>query len=1479
MQSLYAVDLPTLEQVIESCPLTVLPDTLLLDAIALMNPASSSTVASCVLVVNETSLVGILTLRDVVRLTGTGVDLSQVKISEVMTQPVISLTQAAAQNALTALAFMRQHSIRHLPVVDEQGQLLGLITQDKIRQVIQPAHLLKLRCVTEVMVTEVVHALPTTSVLELSQIMSDRQISCVVIVAPQETAFIPVGMITEKDILQVQLQGLDINQTQAQAVMSSSVLSITPTDSLWTVHQLMQARGVRRLVIVGEQGQLQGLVTQTNLLQVLDPLEIVNVIQALQAKVEEQTVQLQQSNQQLEQEVTQRRQVEASLRQAQQELELRVVERTAELLQANARLKQEIEERKKLQTALQLNQYCLDRAIDVAAYIDPNGRFIYVNEQICRLLKYSRAELLSMSVYDIHLDICTPALWADFWQRIKQQGNVVFESLLRSRDGEVVTLEINANYLKLQGQEFAWGFARDIRERKQAEITLQKMATDLEILYGHIPCGYHSLDGEGRFIDINDTELAMLGYSREEIMGRKFTDFLTPESISTFEENFPRFKQTGRLHDVEFQLIRKDDSILPVSISATAIKDEAGNYLMSRSIVLDISERQAALRDRQQAEVNLQKSEQRLKLALWAGNTGTWDWDLQTNEVIWSDHLFSLFGLTPDTFDVSYENFLNQIVHPEDRERLHQSVLRAIDQQVPHNLEFRFFYPDRTVGWSLCKGQVLYNKTTGEPLQMIGVNMDITERKEAEIALRESEQKLQAIIDNSPSAIYVKDTQGRHILVNSEFERVTQVTREQAKNQTDYDLFSPNIAQALTRNDQTVLTSGKPLQSEETVELDDGLHTFLSVKFPLCDSFGQTYAICGISTDITERKQSQEALRLSEQKLQAIINNSAVAIYMIDPQHRYLLVNRWCAKLVSTTPENMLGKSIYEFWPADLADKFVAYNQHVLKTKQVIQVEEVVPQADGLHTYITVKFPLCDGTGKPYAVGGISTDITEHKQAEQKIRQQAALIDIATDAIFVRDLESHILFWSRGAENLYGWTAKESLGKKADELFCRGLSSQIVVAIQATIKKGSWFGELEQTTKTGKKITVASRWTLLPDESGHTKSILVVNTDITEKKQLEQQFYRAQRLESLGTLASGIAHDLNNVFAPITMIAQLLPDRCKNVDRRTQDLFHTLENSSHRGANLVKQILTFARGTEGKPILLQPGHLLQELVKVIRQTFPKSIEIQTHIPTNTLWMVTADPTQLEQVFMNLAVNARDAMPNGGILTISAKNRIIDETYARMYLDAHPGQYTVVTIADTGTGIPPELLERVFEPFFTTKELGKGTGLGLSTVLGIVKNYGGFVQVSSQVGRGTQFQVYLPIGEGIATEEEIKTEVTQGKGELILIVDDELVIQELTKETLENYNYKTLVANDGIEAIALYAEYESDISIVLLDIVMPNMDGLTTIRTLKTMNPEVKIIATSGLPVNRQQALLLGATAFLSKPYTAEDLLTTVSKIL
>jgi two-component system, cell cycle sensor histidine kinase and response regulator CckA len=389
---------------------------------------------------------------------------------------------------------------------------------------------------------------------------------------------------------------------------------------------------------------------------------------------------------------------------------------------------------------------------------------------------------------------------------------------------------------------------------------------------------------------------------------------------------------------------------------------------------------------------------------------------------------------------------------------------------------------------------------------------------------------------------------------------------------------------------------------------------------------------------------------------------------------------------------------------------------------------------------------------------------------------------------------------------------------------------------------------------------------------GSVESILGITRDITEQKQLESQLLRAQRLESLGTLASGIAHDLNNILTPILATAQLLPLTLPSLDEQNQNLLKLLSDSASRGSSLVQQILFFAKGTGGNRIPLQITYLLRELRQLINQTFPKSIDIQIYIPEG-LWMIVGDNTQLHQVLMNLCINARDAMPNGGVLSLLPENLWIDEQYAKMELEAKVGPYLVVTISDTGVGIAPDILDRIFDPFFTTKEPGKGTGLGLSTAIGIVKSYGGFVKVSSKVGKGTQFKVFFPATEttdGVAQE---NLPFLEGNGELILVVDDESSILSICKEALELHNYRVLTAADGIDAIAQYVQHKNEISVVLMDMMMPELGGEGAIKTLKLLNPQVKIIATSGIATNQGVAKAAGAEAvFLSKPFTVDDLL-------
>ena len=364
----------------------------------------------------------------------------------------------------------------------------------------------------------------------------------------------------------------------------------------------------------------------------------------------------------------------------------------------------------------------------------------------------------------------------------------------------------------------------------------------------------------------------------------------------------------------------------------------------------------------------------------------------------------------------------------------------------------------------------------------------------------------------------------------------------------------------------------------------------------------------------------------------------------------------------------------------------------------------------------------------------------DQRVAHERIREQAALLDKAQDAIIVHDLNWRVAYWNRSAERVYGWTAVEVFDRNIEQ-FVGGAIEKLQVAKAETLAQGEWFGELRQKTRSGNDITVQSSWSLVRDDAGAPKSILVINTDITEKKNLEIQFLRAQRMDSIGTLAGGIAHDLNNVLSPIVMGAELLVKTEK--DEKRLKLLKTMATSAVRGADMVKQVLTFARGHEGERTPIQIAHILKEMQKVARETFPKSITMETKIADDAA-LISGDSTQVHQILLNLCVNARDAMPDGGKIIAELANVTLSEAAAKKIAGAKSGNYVVLSVKDTGTGIPPELQDKIFEPFFTTKEIGKGTGLGLSTVISIIKGHDAFLELISEVGKGATFRIYFPV---------------------------------------------------------------------------------------------------------------------------------------
>ena len=636
-----------------------------------------------------------------------------------------------------------------------------------------------------------------------------------------------------------------------------------------------------------------------------------------------------------------------------------------------------------------------------------------------------------------------------------------------------------------------------------------------------------------------------------------------------------------------------------------------------------------------------------------------------------------------------------------------------------------------------------------------------------------------------------------------------------------------------------------------------------------------------------ERGKAETALRESEKRyrtlFEAMDEGFSVVEMMYDPDgapidYRYLEINPAFEK--QTGFQQAVGRTIREIVP-DLEAHWIEFFGNVARTGESRRVENPV---DAMQKFYDVFAFRIGGEGSR-KVGILFNDITTRKRAEERMRESEtlyhSLVENLPQCIFRKDLAGRFTFANRRFCEFIGKSLPDLLGKTDGDLFPRELAERYQADDRRIVETGAPFESVEEIEITaGARRFIQTVKTPLRGLDERVIGVQGIFWDVTERKNLEAQSLRGQRLESLGTLAGGIAHDLNNMLAPIMMSIEIL--RLKYSDAGAEQILTTIEASAQRGAEMVKQVLTFARGVQGERVTLQVAHIIKEIGKILKQTFPKAIESRIAV-ANQLWPTVGDATQLQQVLMNLCVNARDAMPDGGTLKLEASNFVIDESFAVMDVEAKPGPYVMISVKDTGTGIPAQVLERMFEPFFTTKPLDKGTGLGLSTVRGIVKTHGGFIKVHTEIGRGTEFQVFLPAQKttGPSQVQAQPCALPTGHGEVVLVVDDEAAVLNIAKQTLETFGYHVLTANDGAEAIGLCAQPGSVIKLMVTDMMMPILDGPSTINGVRRVAPTIKIIATSGADgrpdltgPNR-----LKIDAVLQKPYSAEQLLKMVHRVL
>ncbi|MCH9650492.1 MAG: PAS domain S-box protein [Deltaproteobacteria bacterium] len=624
-----------------------------------------------------------------------------------------------------------------------------------------------------------------------------------------------------------------------------------------------------------------------------------------------------------------------------------------------------------------------------------------------------------------------------------------------------------------------------------------------------------------------------------------------------------------------------------------------------------------------------------------------------------------------------------------------------------------------------------------------------------------------------------------------------------------------------------------------------------------------------------EYRRVNQALHVSRGRYRRFFEDSLAGAFVSKPNGEILACNAAFAEMLGHPSQQALLRTNAADLYWEVKDRN-AYLDRLRRDGKVRYSDIRLRRCDGSSLYVSGSVRgTFDTDGELIEINGFVIDETERKLAQERVTDQVAMLNRTDDAVLVCTVEGAPIFWNRGAEDLFGIASSDAGTLGLLDLLGDVKDLDLGELWKIVLKSGEWQGDLERPQGESRTQIVKTRWSLLRDDTGQPTSVLMIGADVTENRALESAVLRTQRMESLGTLAGGIAHDLNNVLAPIQLSLQLLKSRLPS--KEDQHLLKILASAAKRASEMVRQVLWFARGVEGKrfPVSLVP--LVEELHRIFRETMPRSIEVTAEysrdVPT-----VLGDATQIYQVLMNLCLNARDAMPSGGHLLIKLDHREVTQLQASSHSHAHAGPHVVLEVTDTGCGIPAESLDLIFDPFFSTKAERSGTGLGLTTAYSIVKSHGGFIDVLSQPDQGTSFRVYLPPVEEMSSQssEESAPDLTPvSLSKTILLVDDNIVFLKVASKVLREAGHRILVAAGGVEALDLFAEKSSDIDAVLCDQEMAYLDGTSTLRLMRRMKPDIKIALVSGLPDFKSG---IDSVVVLRKPCTAEMLLNTLGQL-
>jgi len=995
---------------------------------------------------------------------------------------------------------------------------------------------------------------------------------------------------------------------------------------------------------------------------------------------------------------------------------------------------------------------------------------------------------------------------------------------------------------------------------------------------------------EGRFIAVNPAMARILGYDSPEELISAVTDmsrqvYVHPEDRA---ESVRREQaQDNFLRGFEFEAYRKDGEKIWLSLNRHSVRDENGEELYREGSVEDITERKRADEEKARLNLEIKNQEERLRSIIDTVPGVVWEaWgepDAGTQRIDFvSDFVEAMLGYSVEEW-LSTPNFWLTIVHPDDKEAAARCAAASFTSGKSETMEFRWLARDGHAVW-VQSTWVVIKDDEGRSIGLRGVNTDTSERKRAEEELRFQKTLLESQSEASIDGILVVSGDSKILSFNQRFVELWGVSEMVLREGSDENALQSIVHKV--KNPKEFLEGIEYLYNhpeeniQDEIQLNDG-RTFDRYSAPIKSAEGEYYGRIWFFHDITERKHAENALRESEERYRDLVENAQDIIYSHDLQGNYTSSNSAGEEITGYSLEESLKLNLQQTIAPEYLEKAREMLARKLAGEDITAYEMELIAKDGHRVPIEVNTRLVMQDGIPVGVNGIARDITERKAAEAELRRLAAAVEQTADSIVITDPRGTIEYVNPAFERITGYSRQEALGQNPRILKSRQNDPAIYQDLWKTILGGGvWTGQLVNRKKDGTEFNERVTISAVHDEAGKIVNFIAVKQDTTAQVKLEEQLRQSQKLEAIGQLAGGVAHDFNNLLTVIGGYSSILLSKLPP-DSPYLSSVEEIKKAGDRAGALTRQLLAFSRKQILQPKILDLNAVVTDLGKMVRRLIGEDIDLLTKT-SSAVGKVRADPGQLEQVLINLIVNARDAMPTGGKLTIQTSNVTLSRELAHRH-DLQPGAYVMLAVSDNGCGMDAALQARIFDPFFTTKASGKGTGLGLATVYGIVKQSGGNISVYSEPGKGTTFKIYLPrVDQDAETAEgEAELQVIPSGSETVLIVEDEDQVRAILKQVLEDQGYQVLAAANGAEALAISENLDLAINLMITDVVMPHMSGRELAERMKELRPDLPVLFMSGYTDDAMvhHGLLDEKLNFIQKPFDSAGVARKVREVL